>query len=88
MSEFKFFFNKEKKDNKLATLDFRRANFILFREDSLEYRCKFGSEGLGIHKCWPVFRKYFLEPQEQAIPQCLKSNNQGRQSAWLNRGSL
>lgn len=71
MSEFNFFFNKEEKDNRLATdslPDFRRPNFNLFREVSLDCPWEFGFEGLGVHECWPVFRKYFLEPQEETIP--------------------
>lgn len=45
-------------------------------------------EGLGVHECWSVFRKYFLEPWEQANSLCLKSSNWGRRPAWLNRELL
>ena len=45
-------------------------------------------EGLGIHKCWSVFKNHLLEAQQEAIPLCPKSSKRGRRPAWLNRELL
>lgn len=82
--QVKFFFSvKRKRTTELVHwTSVEQTN--LLREHSLEYPWEFEFEGLGVHECWSVFRKYFLEPWEQAIPQCLKSNNRGRRPAWHN----
>ena len=77
-----------KKDSRVATLDFRRANFKLLGEllSSVPWESAF--EGLGVHECWSVFKNHLLKAQEQAIPWCPKSSKQGRRPAWLNRELL
>jgi len=77
-----------KKHSRVATLDFRRANFKLFKELFRRVPWKSTFEGLGVHECWSVFKNDLLEAQEQAIPLCCKSSKRGRRPAWLNREFL
>lgn len=66
-------------NNGVTTLDFRRTNFKPFRE--LFSRVPWESA----FECWSVFKKHFVEAQEQAIPLCSKSSKQSRRPAWLKR---
>lgn len=56
MAEFKFFSVMTRKDSRVATLDFKTANFELFRELFSTASWESAFEGLGVHKCWPVFK--------------------------------
>ncbi|GAB0179901.1 hypothetical protein GRJ2_000455400 [Grus japonensis] len=85
MVEFKIFSVMRKKVSRVATLDFWRANFKLFRELFRRVPWESAFEGLGVHKCWSIVKNHLLEAQEQAILLCCKSSNQGRRPAWLNR---
>ena len=87
MAEFKIFSVMRKKDGRVATLDFRRANLKLLGELLSRVPWESAFEGLGVHK-WSVFENYLLEAQEQAIPLCPKSSKRGRRPAWLNRELL
>ena len=88
MVEFKIFSVMRKKDSRVATLGFRRANIKLFRELFNRVAWESACEGLGVHECWSVFKNHLLEAQEQAIPLCPKSSKRGRRPAWLNRELL
>ena len=88
MVEFKIFSVMRKKDSRVATLDFRRANFTLFRELLSRVPWESAFEALGVHECWSFFKNHLLKAQEQAIPLCPKSSKQGRRPAWLNRELL
>ncbi|GAB0208399.1 mitochondrial enolase superfamily member 1 [Grus japonensis] len=88
MVEFKIVSVVRKKDSRVPTLDFRRANFKLFRELFSRVPWESAFEGLGVHECWSVFKNHLLEAQEQAIPLCCKSSKWGRRPAWLNRKLL
>ncbi|XP_064908670.1 uncharacterized protein LOC135578557 [Columba livia] len=74
--------------NKTSTVDFRRADFCLFRSlvQSIPWETmlknKGGQEG------WTCFKQVILSAQEQAIPVCRKASWRGRQPAWLNREIL
>jgi len=88
MVEFKIFSVMRKKDSRVATLDFRRANLKIFRELFSRVPWEFAFGGLGVHGCWSVFKNHLLEAQEQAIPLCRKSRKRGGRPAWLNRELL
>ena len=72
MVEFKIFGVMRIKDSRVATLDFRRANFKLFRELFSTVPWESAFEGLGLHECWSLFKNDLLETQEQVIPLCHK----------------
>ncbi|KAK4806138.1 hypothetical protein QYF61_001061 [Mycteria americana] len=88
MVELKIFSVMRKKDSRVATLDFRRANFKLLGELISRVPWESAFEGLGVHECWSAFKNHLLEAQEQAIPLCRKSNKWGRRPAWLKRELL
>ncbi|KGL80537.1 hypothetical protein N309_03760, partial [Tinamus guttatus] len=69
----------------LATMDFRRANFSLFRD--LLGRIPWASalEGRGAQESWLVFKRHFLHAQQQCIPVCKKSGRGGRRPAWMSK---
>ncbi|XP_040977464.1 uncharacterized protein LOC121232961 [Aquila chrysaetos chrysaetos] len=68
MVEFKIFSVMRKQDSRVATLDFRRANFKLFRELLSRVPWESAFEGLGVHECWSVFKQHLLEAQENIGP--------------------
>lgn len=78
---FKIFSVMRKKDSRVDSLDFRRTNFILFRELFSRVTWESTFEGLRVHKCWSAFKNHLLEAQEQAIPVCRTSSKQGRRPA-------
>ena len=56
MVEFKIFCVIIIKDSRVATLDFRRANFKLFRQLFSRVLWKSAFEDLGVQKCWSIFK--------------------------------
>lgn len=74
MVYFKIFSVMRKKDSRVATLDFGRATFKIFRElfNRVSWECSF--ESLGVHECCSVFKNHLLEALEQAIPLGHKSS--------------
>lgn len=63
---FQFAFaNKKKKDNRVVTLDFRRANLKLFKKLFSRVLQESAFEGLGVQECWSVFKNHVIEQQEQ-----------------------
>ncbi|KAK4832965.1 hypothetical protein QYF61_026791 [Mycteria americana] len=71
--------------SRTATLDFRRADFGLFRglADRVPWEAALKSKG--VQEGWTFFKKKILKVQEQAIPMCQKTSRRGRRPAWLNR---
>lgn len=74
--------------SKTTTMDFRRANFGLFR--TLVERVLWDTvlKGKGVQEGWTFFKKEVFKAQEHAIPMHRKMNRQGRNPAWLNRELL
>jgi len=68
MVEFKIFVVMRIKVSRVATLDFKRANFKLFREQLSNVHWKSAFEVLGVDECWSVCKKCLLKAKEQAIP--------------------
>lgn len=71
--------------NRTATLEFWRADFVLFRKLvggvpwEILLKCKRVQEG------WTPFKKEILRVQKQAVPTCQETSQHGRRLAWLNR---
>ena len=76
-----------KKDSRVATLDFRRASFNLFRELFSRVPWESVFEGLEVHKCWSVFKNHLLSTGT-GNSTVSKSSKKGRRPAWLNRELL
>ena len=85
MVKFKFFGVRRKKVSRVATVDFKKANWKLRKELLSCVPWEFAFEGLGVEECWAVLKSHLLKAQQQAIPLCRKSSKRGRRPAWLNR---
>ncbi|KAK4815560.1 hypothetical protein QYF61_004077 [Mycteria americana] len=70
--------------SKTATLDFRRADFGLFRRLVERVPWEAALKGKGVQEGWTFFKEEVLKAQEQAVPRCRKMSQRGR-PAWLNR---
>lgn len=67
VANFKFFSVMRKKV-RVATLDFKKANFKLLRELVSSVPWESTLEGVEVHTCSPVFKNHLVEAQEQAVP--------------------
>ncbi|KAK4828839.1 hypothetical protein QYF61_000896 [Mycteria americana] len=71
--------------SKTATLDFRRADFGLFRRLVERVPWEAALMGRGVQEGWTLFKEEVLKAQERAVPRCRKMSRQGRRPAWLTR---
>ncbi|KAK4812550.1 hypothetical protein QYF61_008895 [Mycteria americana] len=71
--------------SKTATLDFRRADFGLFRRLVERVPWEAALMGKGVQEGWTFFKEEVLKAQEQAVPRCRKTSRWGRRPAWLTR---
>ncbi|KAK4811169.1 hypothetical protein QYF61_019800 [Mycteria americana] len=71
--------------SRTATLDFRRADFGLFRRLVDRVPWEAALMGKGVQEGWTFFKEEVLKAQEQAVPRCRKMSQQGRRLAWLTR---
>ncbi|GAB0208082.1 mitochondrial enolase superfamily member 1 [Grus japonensis] len=88
MVEFKILRAARKAHSKLATLDFRRADFGLFRDLLGRIPWDKALEGRGAQDSWLVFKDHLLQAQERCIPAKRKSGKNARRSAWMNKELL
>ncbi|KAK4811295.1 hypothetical protein QYF61_023347 [Mycteria americana] len=65
-------------------MDFQRADFGLFRTLVERVPWETVLKGKGVQEGWAFFKKEVLKAQDQAVPMCRKTNQQGRRPAWLN----
>ena len=68
MVVFKILRQSKRVHSKLATLDFRRADFELFRELLGRVTWDKALEGRGAQESWSVFKDHLLQAQKQCIP--------------------
>ncbi|KAK4806799.1 hypothetical protein QYF61_005595 [Mycteria americana] len=71
--------------SKTATLDFRRADFGLFRRLVERVPWEAALMGKGVQEGWTFFKEEVLKAQERAVPRCRKTSRWGRRPAWLTR---
>ncbi|KAK4826062.1 hypothetical protein QYF61_005021 [Mycteria americana] len=74
--------------SKTTTMDFRRSDFDLFRTLVERVPWETVLKSKGVQGGWAFFKKEILKAQEQAVPMCHKTNQQGRRLAWPNRELL
>ena len=85
MVEFWILAGVRRGNSKTATLDFRRADFELFRRLVGRVPCGSVLESKGVQDGWLLFKKEVLKAQEQAVPLSRKMSRCGRRPAWMNR---
>jgi len=86
--EFKLLRAVRRVRSKLATLDFRRADFGLLRDLFGRIPWDKALEGRGAQESWSVFKDHLLQAQEQCIPAKRKSGRNARMPTWMNKELL
>ncbi|KAK4823963.1 hypothetical protein QYF61_008349 [Mycteria americana] len=71
--------------SKTATLDFRRADFGLFRRLVERVPWEAALMEKGVQEGWIFFKEEVLKAKEQAVPRCQKVSRRGRRPSWLTR---
>ncbi|KFW61745.1 hypothetical protein AS28_00352, partial [Pygoscelis adeliae] len=74
--------------SELTTLDFRRADFGLFRDLLGRVPWDKAPEGRGAQESWVMFKDHLLQAQERCIPTKRKSGKNARRPAWMNKELL
>ncbi|KFR01231.1 hypothetical protein N306_09969, partial [Opisthocomus hoazin] len=72
----------------VKTLNFRKANFQLFKEIVRRTPWETILRDRGTEQSWQVFKDVFQRAQERAIPKCKKSGREGKRAAWLRQDLL
>ncbi|KFO08151.1 hypothetical protein N312_12568, partial [Balearica regulorum gibbericeps] len=70
------------------TLDFRRADFGLFRDLLGRVPWDKALEGRGAQDSWVIFKGNLLQAQEQGIPTKRKSSKNTKRPPWMNKELL
>jgi len=86
--EFKILRAVRRVHSELTTLDFRRADFGLFRDLLDRVAWHKGLEGRGAQESWLIFRDHLLQDQERCVPTMRKSGKSIRRPAWMNKELL
>ncbi|PKU42582.1 adaptin ear-binding coat-associated protein 1 [Limosa lapponica baueri] len=71
--------------SKTSTLDFRRADFSLFRSLVGKVPWEAALKGKGVQEGWVFFKEEVLKAQAQAIPVHCRARRWGKRPAWLNK---
>ncbi|GAB0205877.1 mitochondrial enolase superfamily member 1 [Grus japonensis] len=88
MVEFRILRGRSRAVSRITTLDFRRANFGLFKDLLGRIPWVKVLEGGGVQESWSVFKHHFLRAQDQCIPKNRKTSKGGRRPAWMSKELL
>ncbi|GAB0202682.1 mitochondrial enolase superfamily member 1 [Grus japonensis] len=88
MVEFKILRAARRALSKLTTLDFRRADFGLFRDLLARIPWDKALEGRGAQDSWLIFQGHLLQAQERCIPTKRKSSKTTKRTARMNKELL
>ncbi|KFV20004.1 hypothetical protein N340_00444, partial [Tauraco erythrolophus] len=70
------------------TLDFRKADFGLFKDLLTRVQWDEALEGRGAQESWLIFKDHLLQAQEWCIPTKRMSGRNTRRPAWMNKELL
>ncbi|PKU33295.1 rna-directed dna polymerase from mobile element jockey-like [Limosa lapponica baueri] len=87
-TEFRIVGSMCKTTSRTETLDFRKANFSLFKKLLGEIPWVRALEGRGAQESWTIFKYRFLQAQDRCTPKSKKSGKGSRRPAWLSRELL
>ncbi|GAB0176265.1 mitochondrial enolase superfamily member 1 [Grus japonensis] len=88
MVEFRILRAARRVHSKLTTLDFRRADFGLFRDLLGRIPWDKALQGRGAQDSWLIFKGHLLQAQERCIPAKKKSGTNTRRPARMNKELL
>ncbi|GAB0206526.1 hypothetical protein GRJ2_003118200 [Grus japonensis] len=86
--EFRILHGRSRAMSRITTLDFRRANFGLFKDLLGRIPWVRALEGRGAQESWSIFKHHFLQAQDRCIPKNRKSSKGGRTPAWMSKELL
>ncbi|RMC21672.1 hypothetical protein DUI87_02540 [Hirundo rustica rustica] len=86
--EFSIFGEIRRNTNKTLTLDFRRADFGLFRRLIQRVPWEAALKNKGVQESWACFKTEILRAQEQTVPVCRKMSRRGKRPAWMGKEVL
>ncbi|KFZ48645.1 hypothetical protein N338_08754, partial [Podiceps cristatus] len=72
----------------VRTLNFRKANFELFKEIVRRPPWEMVLRDRGTEPSWRIFKEVIHREQELLIPMCKKSGREGKRLVWLRREML
>jgi len=81
MLEFRILRGRSRAISRIKPLDFKRANFGLFKELLRGILWVRALEGRGVHESWSLFKYHFLHAQDRCIPLSKKSSKGSRRPA-------
>jgi len=88
MVEFRILRGGSRAVSRIKTLDFRTANFGLFKDLLGGIPWTRALEGRGVQECWSLFKHHFLQAQDEGIPLSKKTRKGGRRPAWISKQLL
>ncbi|GAB0176277.1 hypothetical protein GRJ2_000092900 [Grus japonensis] len=88
MVEFRILRAARKVHSKLTTLDFRRADFGLFRDPLGRIPWDKALQGRGAQDSWLISKGQLLQAQERCIPAKRKSSKNTKRPPWMNKELL
>ena len=87
MVEFTVLRDTRKASSRVRTLNFRKANFQLFKELVSRTLWEMALRDRGAEQSWQIFKDAFHRAQELSIPRCKKSGKEWKRLAWLSRSN-
>ncbi|GAB0208424.1 mitochondrial enolase superfamily member 1 [Grus japonensis] len=88
MVEFRILRAARRAHSKLTALDFRRADFGLFRDLLGRIPWDKALEGRGAQDSWLIFKGHLLQVQERCIPAKRKSSKSTKRPPWMKKELL
>jgi len=81
--EFTVLRDMEKVRSIVRALNFRKANFQLFKELVSRTPWETVLRNRGTEQSWQILESAFHRVQELSVPKCKKSGKEGKRPAWL-----
>ncbi|GAB0180066.1 mitochondrial enolase superfamily member 1 [Grus japonensis] len=88
MVELRILHGRSRAVSRITTLDFRRANFGLFKDLLGRIPWVRALEDRGVQENWSILKHHFLQAQDQCIPKSKKSSKGVRRPAWMSKELL
>jgi len=81
--EFTVLRDKGQAKSRVGTLNFRKANFQLFKDLVSRTPGETAFRDKGAEQSWQIFKDTFHGAQELSVPRCKRSDKEVKRPAWL-----